>query len=331
MLGLSITGGLWFKSAQERRWKWQPIMMPEHLARVTDAWPVATLAERLQKTKKIRDAPTFLEAAQQVGLTKVAPGAYILPKMAGPLELAKVFKAPPPLIKVTFPEGWTGHQMAHRLAANKFVAAHDFARLVYPPRHPISPWEGQLFPDTYYLPQRGTAQQLFGRLHDRYREVLSKLPRPFPTNAGHPLTAQEVTTLASLVERETDVAEERPLIAGVLYHRLQIHMPLQCDASVQYAMELAAANGVPGAVGHKNRVLWRDLKIQSPYNTYLNKGLPPGPICNPSEASLRAAAHPRNTDYVFYVMSSKLGHHRFAKTFAEHEQNIKLAHAEQAQ
>lgn len=331
VLGAGVGGTLWWKAEQERRWKWQPILLPERLARVTDTWSATTLAERLQKTKKIRDRDTFLEAARQVGLTHVAPGAYVLPKIAGPLELAKIFKEPPALVKITFPEGWTGHQMARRLAANKFVAATTFERLIYPPGQAVSPWEGALYPDTYYLPPRGTAQQLFNKLHDPYKAVVASLPRPFPFSAGHRLTQQEVTTLASLVERETDTPGERPLVAGVLLHRLQIHMRLQCDASVQYAMELAAAAGVPGVEGHKNRVLWRDLKLPSPYNTYLNSGLPPGPICNPSAASLRAAAAPRTTDYLFYVMSPLLGHHRFAKTFAEHEHNIKLARAEQKQ
>lgn len=331
VVGAGISGTLWWKREQERRWKWQPILLPERLARVTDAWPVDTLAERLEKTKKIRDMDTFLEAARQVGLKQVAPGAYLLPKMAGPLALAKIFKDPPNLLKITFPEGWTGHQMARRLAANKFAAATAFERLIYPPGQAVSPWEGALFPDTYYLPRRGTAQQLLDKLHDPYKAIVANLPRPFPFSAGHRLTQGEVTTLASLVERETDTPTERPLIAGVLLHRLQIHMPLQCDASVQYAMELAAAAGVPGAVGHKNRVLRRDLKLPSPYNTYLHPGLPPGPICNPSTASLRAAAAPQTTDYLFYVMSPLLGHHRFARTFAEHEHNIKVARAEQKQ
>ena len=138
-----------------------------------------------------------------------------------------------------------------------------------------------------------------------------------------------MVTLASLVERETSVASERALVAGVLLQRLRTGMRLQCDASIQYARERALARGTL-PIGHKERLLFSDLKIDSPYNTYQNAGLPPGPICNPGKDSLHAAAAPQNTDKLFYVMSPKLGRHLFAKTFAEHGRNIRIVKAERA-
>lgn len=328
LLLIGIGGTLGARYLLVQRWKWAPIVMPQRIARVSAAWTPQVLAERLHQTHKVRDAATFVEAARRVQLQRVAPGAYILPAKAGPAELAQIFKQPPALLKVTFPEGWTAHQMARRLAASGFANATDFERLAYPSSGAVSPWEGRLFPDTYYLPRLGTGQQLLQRLAARYRATVATLPHPFPRLDGRPMTLQQVTTLASLVERETDVPEERPLVAGVLLNRLQTHMRLQCDATVQYALERAAVAGTPGAAGHKTRLLFRDLKIQSPYNTYRNAGLPPGPICNPGADSLRAAARPHASKYLFYVMSPKLGHHRFATTFAEHQHNIRLAHLE---
>ncbi|HVF11061.1 MAG TPA: endolytic transglycosylase MltG, partial [Abditibacteriaceae bacterium] len=328
LLAAAGGGALWWRDEQIRRWKWEPIAMPERMARVPQEWPVTTLAARLQKTQKVRDAATFLEAAAQVGLTKVALGGYRLPDKAGPLDLAKIFKRGPELFEVTFPEGWTISQMADRLAARKFTGAEELRKLAYPSDKPISPWEGRLFPDTYFLPMRGTGKQLLQRLNDRFKEVFAKLPHPFPRGAdGKELGANQILILASLVERETFVPEERPIVAGVLLNRLRDNMRLQCDASVQYAfVRAAAATGE----GHKERLLYDDLKIESPYNTYLHDGLPPGPICNPGEASLLAAARPQASKYLFYVMSPKLKRHRFAVTFREHKENIALARQERA-
>jgi UPF0755 protein len=332
---LSVAGGAgawrWNETRKAEaayRRKHEPIVMPEKLARVPEAWTAAVLAQRLEKSGKVRDAGAFAEAAQQIGLKNVQPGGYVLPAKAGPLQLAQIFKQPPPLRKVTFPEGWSAAKMAKRLAANNFPAAAAFTRAVYPSNSAVSPWEGRLFPDTYWLPQKGTAPQLLQRMNDRFREVVAALPKKFPPGENKKLMKlNDVVTLASLVERETDEPSERPIIAGVLLNRLHKGMRLQCDASVQYARERAKASGVLDE-GHKERLLYSDLEIDSPYNTYRNAGLPPGPICNPGKAALQAAAAPRTSEYLFYVMSPKLKRHRFAKTFDEHRHNIALAKAE---
>jgi UPF0755 protein len=127
------------------------------------------------------------------------------------------------------------------------------------------------------------------------------------------VTTSEVVTLASLVERETPNAEERPLVAGVFYNRLRHGTPLQCDPTVQYAMELA---GRP-----EKNVHAVDLRTNSPYNTYEHRGLPPGPIANPGEASLRAALAPATTDYLYFVANDQGGHF-FSATLAEHNRNV---------
>ena len=134
-----------------------------------------------------------------------------------------------------------------------------------------------------------------------------------PDPANPTASTQQVVTMASLVERETPQASERPLVAGVFYNRLSKNYPLQCDPTVQYALALA---GRPTTIVHH-----ADLEVNSPYNTYLHAGLPPGPIANPGEASLRAAISPAKTDYMYFVANDQGGHF-FSKTLAEHNRNV---------
>jgi len=320
---LTVAGVFYWKQEQHRRWLWAKIPMSEALARVPEEWSVDTLAKRLQATKKVRDADTFKEAAQKVNLTTVKAGGYQLPETAGPQDLAEIFQRGPTHQKVTFPEGFTAHQMATRLSQNGFAAANDLRTLAYPAGHGSHAIEGHWFPDTYWLALNSSATDIAARLNKRYQEVIKELPQPFPTGyMNKRLTLDEVTVLASLVERETDVPSERALIAGVLLNRLRIRMRLQCDASVQYAIQQAAL--AQGDQSHQI-VLRRHYQFPSPYNTYLNYGLPPGAICNPGLASLKAAARPQATKYLFYVWSPKLKRHRFSETFAGHRHNIALA------
>jgi UPF0755 protein len=328
---LLVLGGIgaWqWKKNEDYKWRWEAIPMKERVATVPADWSVATLAERLQKSGKVRDAATFREAAQQVGLEKVAPGGYELPAKAGPRELAQIFRDAPDLVKVTFPEGFTARQIARRLEANNFAAADELLQKAYPPGKPVSPLEGRLFPDTYWMPIKGDARAIVGKFHERFAQVMAELPKKLPIGAdGKPLTRDQVLILASLVERETPIHSERPLVAGVLLNRLRKGMRLQCDATVQYAREMAKLRGQT-ETGHKERLLYRDLEINSPYNTYKIAGLPPGPICNPGRESILAAAKPKSSPYFFYVMSPKLKRHRFAVTFAEHGRNVRLARQE---
>ena len=124
---------------------------------------------------------------------------------------------------------------------------------------------------------------------------------------------EDVVTLASLVERETPKPEERPMVAGVFYNRLKIGEPLQCDPTVQYAFALEGK--------HDQNVAPADLHIDSLYNTYKHKGLPPGPIANPGRASLEAAISPLHTDYLYFVANGQ-GGHSFSRTLAEHNRNV---------
>ena len=139
------------------------------------------------------------------------------------------------------------------------------------------------------------------------------VPAAQGAEGGRALPPSEAVTMASLVERETPDARERPLVAGVFYNRLHRGYPLQCDPTVQYAKALA---------GHPIKdVHPADLRIDSPYNTYLHRGLPPGPIANPGEASLRAALQPTPSEYLFFVANDEGGHF-FSRTLEEHNRNV---------
>lgn len=296
--------------------------MPELIARVPADWGVSTLAGRLQKTGKVRDASAFEEVATTVGLETIRKGIYALPDAASPLDLAKIFKAGPTLGRVTFPEGFTGFQMAARLKKNGFVHADEFQDLVYPAGKD-SPYEGTLFPQTYDLPFQGSAKSLTARLQKQFDKTLKELPRPFPKVNGKVLTTRQIVTMASLIEREAASSEEMPVVAGVILNRLNAPMRLQIDAAILYARILEGK-------GAKKRMTYADYKFKSPYNTYLTDGLPPGPICNPGAAALKAAAKPATTNALYYVLSPKLKRHRFTNSYSQHLKNIRLAEQERA-
>jgi UPF0755 protein len=218
---------------------------------------------------------------------------------------------------VTVPEGFTISQIADLLAErgiasrDEFLAAATAGRMLasdFPLR--AGSLEGYLFPDTYrLLPGPEASQILVAHMVARFDEVVWKgLLQGRPPQGG--LTLHELVILASLVEGEAKKEQERGLIAGVLMNRLSRGMKLQCDATVQYALGQ-----------RKPRLMNADLQVVSPYNTYLHEGLPPGPINNPGLASIRAAMHPQQTDFLYYVARPD-GGHIFSRTLDQHNASI---------
>lgn len=171
--------------------------------------------------------------------------------------------------------------------------------------------EGFLFPATYQFPRRIEPAEAAAAMVRRFREVWASLPEE--GRNPHKLSPAEIVTLASLVEKETGLDEERPVVAGVFYNRLQRGLALQCDPTVIYALRLADR--------YRGTLSTADLMFNSPYNTYRRRGLPPGPIASPGAASLRAVLYPPKTDYLYFV-SNMQGGHFFAKTLAEHNRNV---------
>jgi UPF0755 protein len=220
---------------------------------------------------------------------------------------------------VTIPEGWTMFDIADELSRQGICSREDFLNAARDPSavsdlSPQAPTlEGFLFPSTYQFTRRTTCRQIAHRMTQDFRAVWESIASQKSSPLPDGLTVAQVVTLASLVERETPRPEERPIVAGVFYNRLRLGLPLQCDPTVQYALDLA---------GHPTKnVGSQDLRLNSPYNTYLHRGLPPGPIANPGEASLVATLDPAQTDFLYFVANDKGGHF-FSKTLAEHNRNV---------
>jgi UPF0755 protein len=218
---------------------------------------------------------------------------------------------------VTFREGLTIRQMAAIFEEKGFGPASEFTAAASKPGpiralDPQAPdLEGYLFPDTYTLPRRTTAEELVARMVARFEKALTPETRQLAAARG--LSVRELVTLASLVEKETAKAEERPLVAAVYANRLKVGMGMQCDPTVIYALERAGRY-----TGNLTRA---DLQFDSPYNTYRYAGLPPGPIAAPGQASLEAAANPATVSYLYFV-SRNDGSHAFATTLDEHNRNV---------
>jgi len=223
----------------------------------------------------------------------------------------------------TVREGETIYDIARDLEAAKYMTAEDFLKAaedtseikdLFPEARSL---EGFLFPATYNLPKHALAPELTGMMVRKFREALANVLPNGSEDSDPPVSIGAVVTLASLVERETPKPDERPLVAGVFTRRLTNNIPLQCDPTVIYALQMDDE--------YNGTLTLRDLRINSPYNTYRNRGLPPGPIGNPGEVALRAAFHPAETDYLYFVANTQGGHF-FAATLAEHNKNVAKYH-----
>ena len=220
--------------------------------------------------------------------------------------------------ELVIPEGYSMFDIAALVDHQGFTSREAFLAAARDPALirdlvPTAPTlEGFLFPATYEFPRHPSSHDMVAAMVKRFRQQWAVISKQ-QNSAGEP--TKDVVTLASLVERETPKPEERPLVAGVFANRLQNHIPLQCDPTVVYALELAGK--------YSGTLDARSLPFDSPYNTYRYPGLPPGPIANPGEASLRAALAPQQTDYLYFVANTEGGHF-FAKTLAEHEHNVSV-------
>jgi UPF0755 protein len=249
---------------------------------------------------------------------RLQAGEYRFDRAMAPGEVVdKIVRGDVFLRPVTFREGLTMRQMAAIFEEQGFGEKGAFLAAAAQPApirdvDPAAPdLEGYLFPDTYALPRRTTAEQLVARMSARFEKALSAELRQQAAARG--LSVRQLVTLASLVEKETARAEERPLVAAVYANRLKIGMGLQCDPTVIYALERAGR-----FTGNLTRA---DLQFDSPYNTYRYAGLPPGPIAAPGRASLEAAASPADVPYLYFV-SRNDGSHAFAATLDEHNRNV---------
>ncbi len=212
--------------------------------------------------------------------------------------------------KITFLEGWRAEEMAEALAASGITDGHAFLNIVR-----AQNLEGKLFPSTYLFADNTPAQKVINEMLNQYKKNIVPLFKKYKTN----LTEQQVLTLASIVEREAVVHDERPKIAAVYLNRFYMGKRLEADPTVQYALGFALKENRYWKKG----LTYKDLKMDSPYNTYRNAGLPPGPICNPGAKSVEAVLNPQPNFEALYFVADNTGRHAFSRTFDEHKRHIK--------
>jgi UPF0755 protein len=257
-------------------------------------------AAALKEKGVVRSALMFRAAARVYGLgRRLKPGAYRLKRRMLPGRLLAALAGGPGGVKIVIPEGWSARQVAERLEKSGLCPAVDFLRVAANGR-----LEGYLFPTTYYFEPGADAARVAQRMRAEFdRRVAGEFARAEPRPR---LTLHQAVTLASIVEREAVLPGEQPMVAAVYLNRMRIRMRLQADPTVQYAL------------GYwKKGLTSQDLQNPSPYNTYVNYGLPPGPICNPGLGAFRAVLHPAPSDALFFV-ADLTGGHKFFLTQEEH-------------
>ncbi len=278
-------------------------------------WSTRHIAQDLQREGVIRSSAAFLMLQYAEGLKTLKAGEYKFDEPASALDVwGRLVRGDVYARTVVVPEGYTMFDIAVAVEQAGLGTAADFLtaakgdvfllREIDPAAQSL---EGYLFPDTYEFTRIDTAHDMAAAMVRRFRREAQKIGL-----LGNPDT-HRIVTMASIVEKETAVTGERPLVASVYYNRLARNMALGADPTVVYASLLAGR--------YRGTIYQSDLQFDSPYNTYKYPGLPPGPIANPGVASLQAAMHPAQSDF-FYFVSDNNGHHRFARTAEEHDRNV---------
>ena len=279
----------------------------------------AEIRRRLVDGGVVRDEMALRTALWLSGAARrLKAGEYRFDRALTPLEVVdKLERGEVYLRRITFREGLTLREMAAVFAEREFGTAAAFLAAAANPSAiaELDPQardlEGYLFPDTYDLPRTATAAAIVQVMVDRFKAAYDARARALAAEQG--LSTREVVTLASLVEKETGQADERPLVAAVYRNRMRIGMPMQADPTVVYALMKAGK--------YTGNIRRQDLSLDSPYNTYRYPGLPPGPIAAPGKASIDAALAPAAVKYLYFV-SRNNGSHVFAETLAQHHANV---------
>ncbi|MDZ4170415.1 MAG: endolytic transglycosylase MltG [Coriobacteriia bacterium] len=305
---------------------WAALYQPDHDIEPGSAVEVvipkgastASIAEILSQAGVIPNALMFRLAARESsadGILKA--GEYALTTGMGNEEVISVLAKGPEIVtyRVVIPEGFTARQIAARFADKTGVSKDELTELMtkgaprFADEHPYvkgaykDSLEGYLFPATYEIREGTSAEGIVNKMLNAFDANIEQVDMAYAESKN--LTVADVVSIASIIEREASIAKERPLVASVIYNRLKQKMRLQLCATVLYEL--------PG----KKSLTYEDLKLDSPYNTYLCSGLPPGPIANPGLASLKAAAHPPKTQYLYYVLTGKDGSQTFTETYDE--------------
>ncbi len=288
---MAAVAGFYYARVDE---KYQGYDAPEQFVDVPSGAGSQAIGAALVRASVVRDTLTFRLALYLTGTGRqLKAGEY---RFTGPISAKdvarKLARGEVFLRPITFPEGLTIREQARLFEGRGFGAADTFREAAADTSairalDPAAPdLEGYLFPETYNLPRKASAQKLVSQMTRRFLTVFDETMRRETAAQGR--TIREVVTLASLVEKETAKAEERPIVAAVYLNRLRIGMGLQCDPTVIYALEKAGQ--------YSGNLTRKDLQFDSPYNTYKYAGLPPGPIASPGRAALEAVLKPALVD-----------------------------------
>lgn len=277
---------------------------------------IAAIAELLTQQGIIQDRLLFMLASVIRGsYDRLKAGEYQFTPSMGLVDIIRILEEGRVLVhKVIVSEGATAWQIAALLDDEGLVDRERFLRLVmdrsvashYVPE--AETLEGFLFPDTYHLIKGMPEEEIIDKLVSRFFRTFTGDDELRARKLG--MNRYKIVTLASIIEKEAAVDQEKPIIAGVFYNRLQRGMRLQADPTVLYGKR----NG--------GRITRRDLQTNHPYNTYIQNGLPPGPIASPGEAALKAALYPARVSYLYFVAKND-GTHYFSRTLAEHQQAVR--------
>jgi UPF0755 protein len=320
VLSAALLGAFVYYGYERARKPYKGFPEQEIFYTVTPGISSTSIAEALEKKGVIDDARIFLAALWYRGSTqRLQAGEYRFSEPASTFEVIdRLERGDVFYLTVTVPEGLTLVETA-ALFANKGLGDAEELREVFSRSELIAALdpeatnlEGYLFPETYQLPRRPSAEEIA-------RAMVSHFKRVFDTTRqkkaeARELSPRELVTLASIVEKETGQAGERPLIASVFWNRIRRGMPLQSDPTIIYALKLEDRYD-----GNLRRT---DLEMDSPYNTYLHKGLPPGPIASAGLESIDAVLDPPETEF-YYFVSKNDGSHHFSKTLREHNQAVR--------
>jgi UPF0755 protein len=279
-------------------------------------------AESLAKNGVVQNATAFrVYAMIRGGDRSIRAGTYVFKRGLSWGEVLDDLRGGKGLQhSITIPEGWSLFQIVPQLArvleapVDSVQAAVRDTALLHALDIPTPTLEGYLFPDTYVFAEGTTPRAAVRTMVERFQQVWR--PEWDQRLQALVMSRHDIMALASIVEKEARIPEERPVIAAVYMNRLKSRMLLQADPTVQYALGR-----------HVSRVLYKDLEIDSPYNTYKNLGLPPGPIASPGRPSIVAALNPANVPYKFFVAYPD-GHHEFTENFSAHSVAVRAARRE---
>ncbi|KKU81122.1 hypothetical protein A2875_04710 [Candidatus Gottesmanbacteria bacterium RIFCSPHIGHO2_01_FULL_46_14] len=265
------------------------------------------IAVNLASQRLVRSSTGFFLLVKLLGLERdLQAGDYRLNRSMDGRQIARELTHGIVDLWLTTLEGWRVEEIANKLAKELDIPGSEFLKVAQ---------EGFMFPDTYLVPRDATAAAIAKLFQDTFNSKITAQMRSDAIKSGR--TLNEVIILASIVEREGRTDEDRPVIAGILWKRLDADWPLQTDATLQYALGYQAYE----KSWWKKELTLEDKKIASSFNTYLHRGLPPAPISNPGLSSIRSVIYPTESPY-WYYLHDREGHVHYAKTSEEHEKNI---------